>query len=119
VRLLNVFADAVIAAGDKTVVTSAIRRARRYYYKDNKDLAHLVSCMAEASGDRTVKAAARELTEYIGRELVIANRAPANSHGISISVISTSANYVNDFVMYYDLAFSKTKWPDLMLWALE
>ncbi len=72
--LTNDWVKAVMAAGDKAIVKTALSSAQAFAISDNKDLYHLVKLVSDASRDQAVKTKGAALMTYISGSLVIHNR---------------------------------------------
>jgi len=74
--LMNGFAEAMMAAGDKAVVKTAISNAQSYAVSDNHDIAHFAQLMAASTKDAQVTVA-RQAAEQIADFLLTGKRTHA------------------------------------------
>ncbi|MBI4801324.1 MAG: hypothetical protein HY796_02260 [Elusimicrobia bacterium] len=72
--LTNDWVKAVMTAGDKIIVKTALSSAQSFAISENKDLYHVVKLVSDASSSQAVKTSGAALMSYISRDLVILNR---------------------------------------------
>ena len=123
ISLMNNWVSAVIEAGDKEMVKSALSDAQSYSMKDNKDLYHFISLVSEETGSADIKEKSKVLMNYIESSLVAYNRynnsdgwyGPedySNSHGIAVYLPKYSYNK-----NYSDFKWSKlSNWDEFIKW---
>ena len=118
VTLMNGFAEAMMAAGEKALVKTAISGAQNYAVSDNHDIAHFAQLMGASTNDATVKAKAQAVQNYIKKSLVAHNRVDsAYSDSYGIAGYMPGYYYNGD---YNSLAWAAaSKWDEFIGWYLK
>jgi hypothetical protein len=113
--LMNNFASAMMKAGDKATVKTAISNAQSFAVSDNHDIWHFADLMSNTSKNAAVKTAANALKSYISGTLILNNRPVgdyANAHGIAAYMPSYGFES-----SYNDLAWAKaSQWDEFIKW---
>jgi hypothetical protein len=116
-NMVNDFAAAAMATGEKALVKTAASGSQSYAVYDNKDMGHFLDRYAATTADAGVKAKALALKAYIDGTLIVHNRvngryANGNSHGIAAYM---PGYYFNGD--YNELAWSNdSKWDEMIKW---
>ncbi len=118
------FAYALIQAGEKALVKSAMDGAQSYAYAENKDLYHFAQIITGATQNAGVKAKGEALMKYISGTLIVHNRTTngsggwygpvdySNSHGMAV-YLPPSAPAAG----YMDLQWAKaSNWDEFIAW---
>ncbi|OGR93976.1 MAG: hypothetical protein A2016_12320 [Elusimicrobia bacterium GWF2_62_30] len=115
--LMNGFAEAMMAAGDKAVVKTAISNAQSYAVSDNHDIAHFAQLMAASTKDANVKAKAEAVNSYIKNTLVVVNRQYNYNDSYGIAGYMPGYYYNSD---YNSIAWAAaSKWDEFIGWYLK
>jgi hypothetical protein len=115
--MVNDFAVAAMATGEKALVKSAASGSQSYAVYDNKDMGHFFDRYAATTANADVKAKALALKAYIDGTLIVHNRvngryANGNSHGIAAYMPSYSFN--GD---YNELIWANDgQWDEMIKW---
>ncbi len=113
-NLMNGFADAMMASGDKAAVKAAISGAQSYAVSDNHDIAHFAQLLAASTKDASVKAKAQAVDSYIKTTLVVLNRQYKLDGSFGIAGYMPGYYYNGD---YNSLAWAAvSKWDEFIKW---
>jgi hypothetical protein len=118
VGLVNDFVAAAMASGEKALVKSALSKAQKYAYADNKDMWHFLSLYAASSASQDVKTKAANLQNYLTGTLVVHNMASGSYSGKSLGLaVYLPASSFNS--AYNELAWAKAaQWDEFINWYL-
>lgn len=114
--LANDFAAAMMAAGEKALVKTAINGAQNYAVSDNHDMVHFSELIGVSTKNADVKAKAAAFKDYITKTLVVHNRAQASGYGDSHGIAAYMPSYgFNN--SYNELAWAgASKWDEFIKW---
>ena len=112
----NDFAAALMAAGEKEMVKTAITGAQAYAVPDNHDMVHFAELVGAATKSADVKAKAAAFKAYITGTLVTHNRALANGYKNSNGIAAYMPKYSFN-ASYNELAWAKaSQWDEFIKW---
>lgn len=105
-----------MASPDKAVIQRARNDAQRYAIKENKDLRHFLRLVEERATSQALKAAARDLGSFLGKDFVVHNKSSvlprSDSHGVAAYIPYLVSNSNFDLLK---LA-SDTQWDEFLRW---
>ena len=117
VTVMNNFADAMVASGEKAVVKAAISNAQNYAVSDNRDIAHFAQLMAATTQNASVKSAAQAVESYVKFNLVTHNRQLNYNDSYGIAGYMPGYYYNSQ---YNSLAWAAvSKWDEFIGWYLK
>ncbi|OGS13286.1 MAG: hypothetical protein A2234_03945 [Elusimicrobia bacterium RIFOXYA2_FULL_58_8] len=115
--LMNEFADAMVASGEKVEVKAAISATQSYAVSDNRDISHFAQLIGASTKNATVKAKAAAVDSYIKNTLVVLNRQYAYNNSFGIAGYMPGYYYNGD---YNSLAWAAaSKWDEFIGWYLK
>ncbi|MBI4350331.1 MAG: hypothetical protein HY550_02725 [Elusimicrobia bacterium] len=121
----NAFAEAVMAAGEKTLARSARGAAINYAMDENRDLYDFARRVAEGSANADVKLKGQALMNFITGDLVPLSRSRNDKGGYwsgpkEYTLSRGMAAYFPNYALgagYGDLAWAKaSKWDEFVTW---
>ncbi|MFH1619826.1 MAG: clostripain-related cysteine peptidase [bacterium] len=115
-NLLGEWTEMVMAANETALIKSVKTSAQAFYYRDNKDLYHIVQLNTKGTTVPELAQKGKELMEFMDSQLFVANGVfgskYANAHGIAIYAPNYSVSSAYD-----QLTWSKeSKWDEFAKW---
>lgn len=118
VRLVNEFVTATMATSEKALVKTALSKAQKYAYADNKDMWDFLNLYAASSASQEVKAKAAALQKYLAGTLIVHNRTSGKYAGRSMGLSVYMPSYSLSSA-YNELAWARdAMWDEFINWYL-
>ena len=108
--LMNDFAAAMMQAGEKALVKTAISNSQNYAVSDNHDIAHFADLIAASTKNEDVKNKASALRNYVVKSLVTHNRASAPNYSDSNGIAGYMPGY------YFNSSYNSLSWAAASNW---